>query len=230
MYREHPIFVIENNKQLSLWRYIEFWKFLDLLETSEMYFSKIMDLGDQNEGRIPKKIYQMMVEKDKELGRTNMFSENYNGYLENNLRNKILVSSWNASEHESFAMWKMYAKEKLGVAIKTDLNSLKKSFDVTDRDIYIGEVEYYNDEKPRYRTGNLFSSFLVKHHYYKFESEVRCMNQIKDKTEDVEVEETNRISVDLNFLIKEIYISPFASKGGFLSIIEFLKEKHKLNF
>lgn len=229
MYKEHSTFLIKKTKGLPLWRYIEFWKFLDLLETSELYFPKITELGDQNEGRIPEKIYKMMLDHDSRLGRKNNFAENYNNYLEDNLRDKILVSSWNANENESFPMWKMYAKEKLGIAIKTDLDSLKKSFEGTDRNIYIGEVEYYNNEKPQYQTGNLFSSFLVKHHYYEFEQEVRCINQLSDKVNN-ELEDTKRIKVDLNELIKEIYISPFASKGGFLSVIEFLKRKHKLNF
>lgn len=39
-----------------------------------------------------------------------------------------------------------------------------------------------------------------------------------------------KILVDLNELIEEVYISPFAYEAGLYEIVEFLKEKHKLNY
>jgi hypothetical protein len=225
MNKEHPEFRIERTKDKPLWRYIEFWKFLDLLETSELYFPAVSHLGDQHEGRIPEKVYKMMLDYDERMGRKNDFAQNYKGFVENNLRENTLVSSWNATENESFAMWKMYAKEKLGIAIKTNIEGLQNCFNKTERNIYIGEVNYYNDNAPKYETGNMYYSLMVKHHYYEFESEVRCITSLNKKKGH-----THRIEVDLNELIKEIYISPFASKTGLISIIEFLKEKYGLNF
>ncbi|MDR6968893.1 hypothetical protein J2X31_002919 [Flavobacterium arsenatis] len=102
------------------------------------------------------------------------------------------------------------------------------SFNEAEQNIYIGEVSYYNDEKPTYMTGNFFYSFLVKHNYYEFESEVRCIHQLpegKNLPED-----THRIPVNLGTLIEEVYISPFASKTGFLKIIEYLRDQAGLDF
>lgn len=120
----------------------------------------------------------------------------------------------------------MYSKDKLGVAIKTSHERLIACFDNASEDIYIGDVTYYDDSKPFYRIGNTFYSFLVKHNYYEFESEVRCITENKDGTNSI----FKKITIDLNTLIEEIYISPLASQVGFKGIIEFLRDKHNLAF
>lgn len=124
-------------------------------------------------------------------------------------------------------MWKMYSKEKLGIALKTNHERLKTSFKNSSENIYIGEVTYYDDAKPSYEIGNAFYTFLVKHNYYDFEYEVRCITEIGDADKGITFK---NIDVDLNNLIDEIYISPFASETGFTEIIEFLRTKYSLDF
>ena len=116
--------------------------------------------------------------------------------------------------------------KNLGVAIKTDYERLKKAFGKAPEDIYIGEVLYYDDNKPSYRVGNTYYSFLIKHNYYDFESEVRCITSLKKDDK----EPFKNIDVDLNTLIDEIYISPFAIEAGFQDLLEHLKEKYTLDF
>lgn len=226
MYIEHPEFIIERAKDLPLWRYMDFWKFLKLLNSSELYFPNVEMMGDQHEGKIPQKIFDLMLKEDELLGRKNKFAQNYKEFIENRLRKKTLILSWNANSTESFAFWKMYAKEKLGIAIKTNLDRLKNSVKDAEENIYIGEVRYYDDNKPTYRTGNTFYTFLTKNNYYEFESEVRCIAQI----ENDDTATSKNIKVDLDELIEEVYISPFAEKSGLLEIIEFLREKNNLGF
>ena len=226
MYIEHPEFIIERAKDLPLWRYMDFWKFLKLINSSELYFPNVEMMGDQHEGKIPQKIFDLMLKEDELLGRKNKFAQNYKEFIENRLRKKTLILSWNANSTESFAFWKMYAKEKLGIAIKTNLDRLKNSVKDAEENIYIGEVRYYDDNKPTYRTGNTFYTFLTKNNYYEFESEVRCIAQI----ENDDTATSKNIKVDLDELIEEVYISPFAEKSGLLEIIEFLREKNNLGF
>lgn len=120
----------------------------------------------------------------------------------------------------------MYAKEKLGIAIKTNFDRLKNSVKDAEENIYIGEVRYYDDNKPTYKTGNTFYTFMTKNNYYEFESEVRCITEIGNDDPAT----SKNIKVDLDELIEEVYISPFAEKSGLLEIIEFLKEKNNLSF
>jgi len=202
---------------------MDFWKFLNLLETQALYFSNSDNLGDNYEGRIPSFILKRMLEED----RINGTSENKetNDYLESTLRKNHLISSWSYAQRESFAMWKMYAKSKMGIAIETDLDSLKKSFKKTERNVYIGEVNYINEEKYFFSTKNMFYPFITKLDYYKFENELRCIITAYDE----DISSSKLVEVDLNVLIKKIHISP-NSKSEFRKMIELLKKEYKLNF
>ena len=226
MHKLHSEFFIDKTAGKPIWRYMDFWKFLNLITTSKLYFPNVTMLGDQYEGRIPQKMKPLIIEEYIKSGRNEKMAKDYMNFIENELRHRTLVSSWTASHKESFAMWKMYSKDKLGIAIKTDYDSLAKAFQTSSEDIYIGEVIYYDDEHPFYKIGNTFFSFLVKNNYYDFESEVRCIAEI-EHSEDASYK---NIDVNLQDLIKELYISPLSEKTGILEIIEFLKEKYSLSF
>jgi len=219
----HPVFQTKNSSDKPIWRYMDFWKFLNLLETKSIFFSNTSNLGDNNEGRIPSFVLKRMLELDKQKG--NKINEELNKYLENSLRKTHLISSWSFAERESFAMWKMYAKDKMGIAIETDLNSLKKAFKNTKRKVYIGEVQYINEHKYSFSTNNLFYPFVTKLDFYKFENELRCLTV----TEENEVVENKLVEVDLDILIKKIHISP-NSKPEFVNLMNLLKREYRLNF
>lgn len=223
MYEEHPTFQQTKSINKPIWKYMDFWKFLNLLETRALYFSSSQYLGDNFEGRIPKAILKLMLENDKKLGTAN--NERLNGFLENVIRKETLISSWTFHENESFAMWKMYAKDKMGIAIQTDLNSLKNSFSKTNRRIYIGEVQYFNEKDLHYDTSNLYYPFLVKLKYYSFEQEIRCITSCLEE----ETKESKLILVDLKELMKTIYISPNA-KPEFKKMLILLRKEYNLNF
>lgn len=219
MYKEHTAFKITKTVGLPLWRYMDFWKFLQLIDSSTIFFSSIEMMGDQHEGRIPKEIFELIHQEDLDLQRPYPWASAYKCTIEK-LRKETLILSWTANATESFALWKMYAKEKLGIAIKTDVKRLKNSLKNTEEVIHIGEVNYYDPLNPKLDLGNTYCTFLNKHHYYSFESEVRCITTGSPK----------EIKIDLNELIAEVYISPFAEKSGLLDIINFLKQKNKLTF
>lgn len=223
MYKEHYIFQTKNSIDKPIWRYMDFWKFLNLLETKSLYFSNSDNLGDNNEGRIPHFIYVRMLEEDKKNG--NNQNQTLNSFLERELRKSHLISSWCFAERESFAMWKMYAKDKTGIAIETNLVLLKESFKNTSRDIYIGEVNYINEENYYFTTSNMFYPFITKLDFYRFENEIRCITV----TDSTEIAESKLVEVDLRSLIKKIHISP-NSKPEFRNLIELLKEKNGLEF
>ncbi|UAB82280.1 DUF2971 domain-containing protein [Marixanthomonas sp. SCSIO 43207] len=202
---------------------MDFWKFLNLLETKSLFFSNSDNLGDNNEGRIPHFILERMIEQDNERGNRN--NQELNDYLESTLRKNHLISSWSYAERESFAMWKMYAKDKTGVAIETDLKSLQDSFNKTDRIVYVGEVNYINEDNYHFSTSNMFYPFVTKLDFYKFENEIRCVTITKDD----EKPESKLVEVDLNTLIKKVHISP-NSKPEFRKLIELLKNEYQLEF
>lgn len=219
MYKQHNEFRNDKIVNLALWRYMDLWKFLDLLKSSKLYFPNVNNFGDLNEGRIPEKIFNMMEEDSiKQFGNTN-FAETYKVGLEQ-YRPRIFISSWTSSQSESFAFWKMYAKDKLGVAVKSNFKLICDSFLNFPEDIYIGEVNYYNNLEPYYRVGNIYIAYLTKHDYYSFESEVRCIYVSRNDLNLAGIS----IDIKLDVLIEEIYISKQAYNVGLEDVIKAIFE------
>lgn len=225
MYLEHKDLKTKNIENIPIWRYMDLWKFLSLINTSSLFFASVELLGDQFEGKIPDKVFELMKEHERRNSRNDNFVEVFKDFMEDYPRRNTLISSWNVAQHESFALWKMYSKDKLGVAIKTNFDRLKSCFKKTNEEIYIGEVSYFDNEKPEYDFGH-FSTLLTKYNYYNFEKEVRCLLRVENEKNPG----SRKIQVNLNELIEEVYISPFAYDAGLYEIIEFLKEKHKLSY
>ena len=125
-------------------------------------------------------------------------------------------------------MWKLYAKNEKGIAIQTNINNFKDSFEKSDRNIYAGKVDYINYEKDtfygesshKYYAMNLFSLFIHKRKIYSYENEYRaiCKDSKGSQLKGV------FIKVNLHKLIHQIYLSPFATKKEYLEIENKLNE------
>lgn len=228
MYKEHPICHNSSLNDNYLWKYMDLWKFLDLINSSTLFFSKVNMMGDQHEGKVPKEIVEYIANEkiDGEILLPLDVVQDFSDQTFNYLKERILISCWTYGESESFAFWKMYAKDKLGVAMKTSLEDLKNSFNQTKQDVYIGQVNYFDPKKLNYNRRNALFPFLNKHRYYSYESEVRCIIPMGSSFE----ENFLKTPVDLNLLIQEIYISPFAIDIGFKDLLELIRDKYGLKF
>ena len=73
-------------------------------------------------------------------------------------------------------MWKLYLSSNLGIAIKSSIERLIKSFEIEDRyDIYVGEVNYLDYEKDLFNYGNVFCYFFNKRKSFDHEKEIRAL-------------------------------------------------------
>ena len=93
-----------------LWRYMDFTKFVSLLEKRALFFARADQLGDPFEGAIPinniKSRYTSL--KPKLSAKEILMYE----HLRIELRRLTLISCWHESNHESEAMWKIYSSAK----------------------------------------------------------------------------------------------------------------------
>lgn len=230
-----------------LWRYMTLPKFLDLIATQEMYFANNMQLigEDPYEGALP--IFTEMIFS---LRKQNDFYKRFHPELPNvingadcvekieqvcssidKIREYTYINCWHINDDENYLMWKSYANEKGGVAIVTDISSLLEAFE-TEIDVKAIPVVYEtnaitNVQLPSYldMISNDFNisqleqivltSSLYKKEFFKDENELRLIFQ---KVAN------NRIKVDLNKLIKCVYISPNSTDCEKNVIINSLKK------
>ena len=227
MHKEHYIFSLPDDKTSELFRYMDFWKLEDLINTSELYHSALMKMGDEYEGTIPDKIGKIFIEqvlhnegKDAAEGMKKVVQPN------ERLKKETFISSWNMLPSESFAMWKLYTSDKNSISIKSSIDRLIEEFHV-DKEFteYIGQIQYHDGKKYVFR-GNMFDPVMYKWDYYEFESEIRVAinHYAKGGFEELKTwPEGIRPKVDLNILIESIYLAPFAGEEQYNNVSKLLK-------
>ena len=212
MYKEHPDLNLPPSDAV-LWRYLDFTKFVSLLDKTALFFARADKLGDPFEGAFSKVNVALrpLIYKDKipEHMLKNVF------HLNRESRRFTLVSCWNWSGYESAAMWKLYSREHDGIAIRTDFKSFKESFTCSE-DIFIGRVAYVDYETNFIDERNLLAPYLSKRKSFEHENEVRALN-IAFPTHNGKIDLSQDVydvgtyyEVDLSLLIKEVIVAPYA--------------------
>ena len=195
----------------EIWRYIDFSKFVDLLDSSCLFFPRITTLRDVDpyEGSfIP-----FSSHDKKDAHSKKVFKQ-----LDTALHNDVFVNCWYLSDIESAALWKLFPKSNEGIAIKSNVNNLIQSIESknSENTIHMGTVEYGHEEvaAKKTKTPKSFSSddaVFTKRRCFEHEKELRLKVAAYDIKKPVLNNETGlKIEVDLQSMILEIIISPEA--------------------
>jgi len=145
-YKVHPSCKTPEDGTLKIWRYMDFTKFIAMLEDEALFFANISSLTDSFEGFLTKPTankFRIVPEgiEPEEAARRREVGE-YNLGLMRWGRNLLYVSAWHMNEYESAAMWKLYLKSGEGVAIQSTVANMIDSFNKTPDQIHIGKIEY----------------------------------------------------------------------------------------
>ena len=199
-----------------LWRYMDFTKFVSLLDTQSLYLARADLLGDPFEGsspepnvklrphRYPQEFIEMIASTPKRT------------------REMMFISCWHESDTESAAMWKLYSREHDGIAIRTDHQSLWNSMADTVM-TYIGRVSYISYSNTLINEGNAFDSFLFKRQEFEHEREVRVVRLEMGSNPPEGIYHP----IDLSVLIKSIVIAPYA-EDWFATLVRSVAGKYGL--
>ena len=246
MYKEHEAFTPPPPDAI-LWRYMDFTKFVSLLEKQALFFARADKLEDPFEGAWPNSSREAAQKFLKRL--TNL---NHHKLWELSLTfiralpRFTLINCWHESDHESAAMWELYSKDSNGIALKTNFGSLAKSF-TTNEVVHIGEINYIDYETVGFY-GNQwwFSAFLYKRESFEYEREVRAIVQIippgnrilplghQDEGTEGVIDLSQNIcemghyyEVNLSILIHEVIVDPYAP-DWFLELVQSVADRYNL--
>jgi hypothetical protein len=210
-----------------IWHYYTFTEFIAMLVERALFFCRVDKLKDQWEGVYPKGMLDWWAEN---LGESSSF-QGKPWDLKDFLIAKVIpshfINSWYISEHESDAMWRIYSENSEGIAVKSTLGRLKRTFRNTPEEILIGEVKYidYNQWHPpaELEKEGLFSiePFFWKRLGFQHENELRAV--IKRDWVDQKENGIN-LKIDLRELIDSIYLFP-DSKDWFFRLVRTLIDK-----
>ena len=213
-----------------IWRYIDFTKFVSLLDRSALFFTRADKFKDQFEGSWTKKNFERMT---KALKNVDVFGANYIREFSKRLREYTYINCWHLSAEESAALWKLYLKSDEGIAIRSTILHLKSELKRNYRknDLYISKVKYVNYKTYNMPEGNILAPFIHKRTSFMHEKEVRAIIQqlpIKDGTINWNLkppEDGIYINVDLNVIIDMVYVSPDAQQW-FKDLVESILKKY----
>ena len=187
----------------TVWRYMDLLKFVDLISTRDLFFSRLDTLEDKYEG----------------YAHCDDLTTRY-------LRYNKYVNCWSIDDYESNALWGIYGKGSSGsVAIKSTVGNVRQALNSCSYEIYIGEVNYENGTDTIPKSKNFYSHVVNKRKYYAYEKELRLCVSSDDNSNpspscphDKEIfcpdlnDKFMKIRIDLGALIQEVYVSPSSEK------------------
>ncbi len=212
-------FPVEDENR-TIWPYMDFTKFISLLDRRRLFLCRADKLEDPFEGSLPlsnvenlrSEIYKEKAIKGKwGIEKTKQY---INDLSEGSklLKRFAYISSWFMNEHESAAMWKLYTRTNEAVAIKSTVKRLRDSLPKYD-ELLIGRTRYMD-----YKVGSIEQESLVDRFFYKrksfdYEEELRVvvfnLNEWWDKKfQVIEVEGGAYIKTKIDVLINKIYVAP----------------------
>ena len=205
MYIAHYAFTPPENEDAKIWRYMDFTKFVSLLDKGALFFARADRLGDPFEGSYTKATLISSEIREK--------ASDFRWFIEALVKNTT-INSWHLNENESAAMWKLYLVSNEGIAIQSTFNRLKNSI-LGEQEVRIGKVRYIDYENDVISDENLFNPFLYKRKSFEHELELRAIVSIfPNKTATIldiikpTIENGIYIPVDLETLIETIWLAP----------------------
>lgn len=202
-----PIFKGPKYKGSKLWRYMDFTKFISMLENSGIYFAQADTLGDPFEGSYSKgnnknRKFVYSRQKEPRKGVKVLTQET------DERRKGIMISCWHHSMHESAAMWKLYAKSNEAICIQTTYHKLSMS---VDEEANIGMVKYIDYENNWIPERSYYTPFIYKRKSFEHENELRAIIDLDDLKQK-ELLNNNEFGywkrVNMNYFIEKVFVSP----------------------
>jgi len=230
-------FTAPDDLNVPIWRYLDFTKFVDLLDTKHLFFTRADRFGDRFEGSYPRKT--VATRKQRMMAR-GLNEENARGSAQlistatKAFTRYTAINCWHMNEVESAAMWRLYLKSNEGIALRSDYSRLRGSFLPFNETIHIGTIKYVDYETEFASDGSISTPFLLKRKSFEHERELRAvicrLPTRKDHFIDISKDSISdgiRVPVDLDKLISHVYVAP-DSPAWLTNLVKSVTEKYSV--
>jgi hypothetical protein len=208
-----------------LWRYVDLPKYVSMLSTRSLWFSRVDLLGDPFEGSLSAVNAKTRAGRFRDQGGTDTVEKL--SRLNADLRRMHYVSCWHESEYESAAMWRLYGRDH-GIAVVSTYARMTQALR-GNRDIHVGQVTYIDYATEEQALGTVsYAALLYKRKSFEHEREVRAVfmadlltvSRVGERLTDPlapepTVPDGHPIPVDAAQLIAEVRVNPEAPKWYF---------------
>lgn len=182
---KNPPLPIPHEPRAAIWRYLNFAKFVWLLEAGALFLPYTELFPDALEGGKQRPL------TDAERAR----------------RQRAAVSSWHASEHESEAMWRIYSPPQEALALRSTYERLRAGLPEYVR---IHLVQYADHPLA---SDDPLLPFFFKRRAYEHEKELRAvLGRPPVGSNAIEEDSGWQLPVKIDQIIERVYVSPFAQQ------------------
>jgi hypothetical protein len=219
MFVTHPEFIVPDMNTV-IWRYMSLPKFAAMLADSSLFFCRADRLGDPFEGSFPKmnldirdvalaQALDIVGAENEDLAREFLATLST---TRKEFERFIAISCWHMNEHESAAMWALYAKG--GVAISSSVGRLIRSLQNSTEEVRIGFVRYRDFERDAIPEGSIFAPFTFKRMSFEHEREVRAIvyrhpiATAPGFEPELPIDRGVSVPVDLAELVQAVHVGP----------------------
>jgi hypothetical protein len=205
-----------DNVKAKIWRYMDFTKFVSMLENEGLFFCRADLFDDPFEGsnsKVNANFQPETVYKDSRPAFIEIVKrsrQDLSHWLQWQ-RQWTMLNCWHMSECESAAMWKLYSKSNEAICIQSTFESLERCLNLKAQ---VGVVQYINYETEEIPEGNILYPLLYKRKSFAHEREVRAI--ISDpplakggwQYDEKPTKNGVWIPVELKKLIEAVYVAP----------------------
>jgi len=227
-----------SDQDVVIWRFMSMRKFVDLMNTGELYFCRADLFEDKSEGLPPDNYYPFPNLHPLDVHDRRRIDDSVGCVAQ--FREAFYVNCWHLFRQETWAMWEKYGED--GVAVCSQYRRLKSALDLMDDRGYLGLVRYGSG----HMTGwNLFRFITTKRIEFVAELEVRAFLWVIDPHAGINrhIDIDNRVhdrpltpppdrvlkghrrKVDLQALLTGIVVSPRAAATTLGEIDQLVKSK-----
>lgn len=200
--RKNHFYRYPDNADQKIWRYMDFTKFVALLEGKSLFFPRATLLDDQYEGSVSqetiKKLYQTgekMIESFKKgipdgkftIDKQDAFRSNFDSFAKWQSESRrwsrdwTYISCWHMNDYESAAMWSLYATSNQAIAIQS---TFKRLYDCLLPHVVppkaepkLGIVYYIDYNNQMVSNDASLSEYFYKRKSFQHETELRAVIQ-----------------------------------------------------
>lgn len=217
---------IEPKKKLLntniLWRYMELYKFKDIIENKYLHYSRLDQFSDNLEG-VSSFECERVIDLDSSMSSIQKITNKrlYNRRMQNNRVNSF-VSCWHINDKINYDMWNEYGNNNIeSVCIRTSVNRFEKEISKTGFAILNEPVRYF--EEPYFNQNAYWYPSLFKRNLFMHEKEFRSILFVRDLDLNF-----GKIKINPEKLIVKIYLHPNATKD-FKNLIKKILKDNKMS-
>lgn len=203
------------DENTELWRYMDFSKFVSLLNSSSLWIARSDTFRDKHEGKFHSEMEESLLKfyesQEYDSDAKIKSADDFQMYLIKN----AFINCWHENLDENMVMWEIYGRSECSIAIKTSVGKLTNSVDVSSikehcSDICIGRVNYIKSEEVSGELNYVFPFFRKRPHFA-FEKEVRLfISSYSPNNPSLDRVSGYNLPVNLPDMIENVFVHPDA--------------------